>query len=57
LSSWWWALRCPKHVEQTISFALKNHLLHLVGISFPRMNNDARSNSYLVGISFPRILR
>jgi hypothetical protein len=23
---------CPKHVERTISFAIKNHLLHLVSL-------------------------
>ena len=34
---------CPKHVERTISFAIKNHLLHLVDLLFPRINDDARS--------------
>ena len=28
----------PKYVERTISFAIRNHLLHLVGLSFPRIN-------------------
>ena len=31
------ALWCPKHVEQAIRSAIKNHLLHLVGILFPRI--------------------
>jgi len=40
----------PKHVERTISFAIKTNLLHLVGLLFPRINDDSRSNSHQVHI-------
>ena len=43
-SSWWWAQCCPKHVKQAMRSAIKIHLLHLVGILFPHINDDARSN-------------
>jgi hypothetical protein len=45
-SSWWWALWCPKNVEQAIRSAIKIHLLHLVGILFLHINDDARSKSH-----------
>ena len=41
-SSWWWALWCPKHVEQAIRSAIKIHLLHLVGILFPHIQQIFR---------------
>jgi hypothetical protein len=31
----------PKHVEQAIRSAIKIHLLHLVGILFPHIIDDA----------------
>ena len=46
-SSWWWALWCPKHVEQAIRSAIKIHQLHLVGILFPHIIDDARSKPHL----------
>jgi hypothetical protein len=35
----------PRHVEQAIRSAIKKHLLHLVGILFAQINDDARSKS------------
>jgi hypothetical protein len=34
-----------KHVEQARRSAIKIHLLHLVGILFPHINDDAQSKS------------
>jgi len=39
---------CLKHVEQTISSAVKTNLLHLLGLLFPHINDDARSNKHQV---------
>ena len=36
----------PKHVEQAIRSAIKIHLLHLVGILFPHIIDDARSKPH-----------
>jgi hypothetical protein len=36
----------PKHVEQAIRSAIKTHLLHLVGILFPHIIDDARSKPH-----------
>jgi hypothetical protein len=36
----------PKHVERTISFAIKTILLHPAGLLFPRTKDDAQSNSH-----------
>jgi hypothetical protein len=36
----------PKHVEQGIRSAMKTHLLHLVGILFPHIIDDARSKPH-----------
>jgi hypothetical protein len=47
-SSWGWADWCPKHVEQAIRSAIKIHLLHLVGILFPHIIDDARSKRHQV---------
>jgi hypothetical protein len=47
-SSWWWAWKCSKHVEQAISSAIKIHLLHLVGILFPHNIDDARSKPHQI---------
>jgi hypothetical protein len=35
-----------KHVEQAIRSAIKIHLLHLVGILFPHIIDDARSKPH-----------
>ena len=43
--SWWWAWWCLKHVKQTIRSAIKTSV-HLVGILFPLINDDARSKSH-----------
>ena len=40
---------CPKHVEQAIRSAIKIHLLHLVGILFPHIIDDARSKPHQIG--------
>jgi hypothetical protein len=41
---------CPVcgHVEQTIRSAIKIHLLHLVGILFPHIIDDARSKPHQI---------
>jgi hypothetical protein len=41
-SSWWWAYRCPKHVEQII-IAIK-HSVASSWFSSLRLYNDARTN-------------
>jgi hypothetical protein len=38
----------PEHVEQAIRSAIKTHLLHLVGILFPHIIDDARSKSHRI---------
>ena len=38
----------PKHVEQAIRSAIKIHLLHLVGILFPHIIDDARSKPHQI---------
>jgi hypothetical protein len=35
----------------------KNHLLHLVGILFPQINDDARSKSYQIHLTLLRFVR
>jgi hypothetical protein len=39
-----------KHVEQTIRSAIKIHLLHLVGILFPHIIDDAQSKPHQIKI-------
>ena len=41
-SSWWWAYKCPKHVEQII-IAI-NHSIASSWVSSLRIYNDARTN-------------
>jgi hypothetical protein len=46
------------NLQRTISFEIKNHLLHLVGLLFPRINDDARSNShqvYMIPVVVPTV--
>jgi len=42
-------IQCPKHVEQAIRSAIKP-LVHLVGILFPHINEDARSKPHQKGV-------
>ena len=49
-SSWWWAYKCPKHVEQII-----NSIKHSVATSWfssQRKYNDARKNIYQIHEKF-----
>ena len=45
-SSWWWAYKCPKHVEQIIS-AIKPSVAS-VWFSYLRLYNDARTNIHKI---------
>jgi hypothetical protein len=51
-SSWWWAKWCTKHVEQAIRSAIKAHLLHLVGVLFPHIIDNARSKPHQIFMWF-----
>ena len=45
-SSWWWAEWCPETCWASNKICNKNHLLHLVGILFPHINDDAWSKPH-----------
>jgi len=45
-SSWWWAYKCLKHVEQ-ITSAIK-HSVPSSWFSSQHLNNDARTNKHLI---------
>ena len=45
-SSWWWAYKCPKHVEQIISAI--NHSVTSSWFSSLRLYNDARTNLHQI---------
>ena len=47
--SWWWAYKCPKHVEQIISAI--NHSVASSRFSSLRLYNDARTNTHQPAIS------
>jgi len=47
--SWWWAYKCPKHVEQ-ITNAI-NHSVASIWFSSLRLYNDARTNIHQIYVT------
>jgi hypothetical protein len=41
-------IKVPETCWASNNICNKNHLLHLVGILFPRINDDARSKSHQI---------